>query len=442
MVERGSSGNGPEVHSGPDDLAFVDLPPRDRLRRSNTMPKKQDGGGIFGFLGNFRKSKPVEPGDYPRPGPHHDGDAPRHTDTEREDRHRRRREDRKQRPPKIETDVEGLTADAGGIAEAEDGDARRAERKARKAAKLAKLEAEHGAREAELRDGEERRARRREEKAKAREERENFAREEEEREEKRREEKRARRATRLAREEEDRRLREEEEGRAIEEEAAREAEAEAKVARRRERRRMKEEGIMVDGDDRNGYRSDRRRSHAPKSRDRNSGDEHIPDHRYRHSHRSVDESRSKRRRSTADDRHARRKSRHMDDVPYPAMVHGGKDKTSSWVNSQMTDPPEVIPLAETVMDVPGGDPHTNSLSSDEDMRRAIHRRKKQNKNEDFTDAELERRARRRESRRAEREAVRSSEGSGDHYDRYGADRYAHANGHSKMSSWFKKLTKF
>lgn len=424
------------MHSGPDDIAFVDMPPRDRLRRSNTMPKKPEGG-IFGFLGNFRKNKQSEPTDYARPRSHYDDGIRGYTDTEREDRHRRK--DRKRRSTRIDTNTEGFVTDAGAATEPDDAEARRAERKARKAAKLAQLEAEHETREAELREAEERRARRREEKARAREDREIRAREEEEREERLREERRARRAARLARKEEDRRLREEEGQRAADEETAREAEA--KAARRRERRRMREgDEMMVDEDDRNGYRFDRRRSHAPRSRDKYPGDEYTAESRRRHSHRSEDENRSKRRRSTADDRHSRRKSRYMGDIPYPAMVHGGKDKTSSWVNSQKTDPPEVVPLAETVIDVPGADPHTHSLSSDEEMRRAIHRRKKHNRHGDLAEADLERRARRRD-RRAEREAVRSSEGSGDLYDRYG-DKYAHTNGNSKMTSWFKKLTSF
>lgn len=433
MVEPGSSGHGPEVHSGPDDIAFVDMPRRDRLRRSNTMPKKAEGG-ILGFLGNLRKSKHLEPVDYARSRSLYDDGIRGYTDTEREDRYRRK--DRKRRSAKINADVEGFVTDAGAATEPEDAEARRAERKARKAARLAQHEAEHEAREAELREAEERRARRREEKARAREEREMRAREEEER---RREERRARKAARLAREEAERRLWEEEEQRAADEEAAREVEA--KSARRREKRRMREaDEMMVDEDDKNGgYRSDRRQSHAPMSRDK-YGDEYPTENRRRHSHRSGDENRSKRRRSTADDRHSRRKSRYMDDMPYPAMVHGGKDKTSSWVNSQKTDPPEVVPLAETVIDVPGADPHTHSLSSDEEMRRAIHRRKKHNRHGDLNEADHERRARRRE-RRAEREAVRSSEGSGDLYDRYG-DKYAHANGNSKMTSWFKKLTSF
>jgi hypothetical protein len=128
------------------------------------------------------------------------------------------------------------------------------------------------------------------------------------------------------------------------------------------------------------------------------------------------------------------------------MINGGKDKASSWVNSQMTDPPEAPPIVPTVVDLPAppADVHVNSLSSDEEARRRIRRRSRRYpKYHGYTDAEIEeRRARHREARRAEREAPRSSEGSGDG-DRYvidGRHRHAAANGVSaKRSSWFKNL---
>ena len=129
------------------------------------------------------------------------------------------------------------------------------------------------------------------------------------------------------------------------------------------------------------------------------------------------------------------------------MINGGKDKTSSWVNSQMTDPPEAPPIVPTVVDLPApaADAHVISLSSDEEARRAIHRRsRRHSKYHGHTDAEVEERStKRREARRTEREATKSSEDSGDG-DRYGVDgRHRHAavnGGSAKRSSWFKKLT--
>jgi hypothetical protein len=135
------------------------------------------------------------------------------------------------------------------------------------------------------------------------------------------------------------------------------------------------------------------------------------------------------------------------------MVDTGKDKTSSWVNSQITDPPEVPPIVPTVIDMPGmpGAPNEASLSSDEEAKREIRRQsRRRSKYGGAKYAEAgEKRARRREARRADREPIKSSEGSGDgdrdHRGRYGGrtyDRYAPAPTFTpaKRGSWFKKIT--
>lgn len=404
MVEPGSSGQGPEVHSGPDDMAFVDHAPKDRLKRSSTVPKKTEKpeqGGIMGFLGNLRKGRAAETKDHGS-RPHRDGEWRRATDTERGQR------DRKRRSTKIDTDGEGITTDAGPATEAEDVEGRKADRKTKRAAKL---DAEREARDAEAKEAEERRAKRKEsQRTKAREERERRAKEEEEREEKRREEKRTRRVSRHAREEE---------GRAAEEEAP----------RRREKRHGREAEETVDEDNRNGHKSDnRRRSHAAgeKSRDKHSGDEPRP----RRHQRSGDEDKPKRRQSTTEDRHHASRRGQAADTPYPATTNGNKnDKISSWVNSQMTDPPEAPPVVPTVIDDPAlaDEPNTHTLSSDEEARKERHRRSKRRSRHTNNPPDRHRK---------EKPPVRSSD------DSYEADRYGHANGNAKKTSWFKKFAPF
>lgn len=420
MVDAEQSPHGPEVFSGPDDLAFVEAPPRERHhRRSSNVPKKAESGGFRSLFGSLRKPSRPEPPERHRSRSYRDDDAKHMTDIEKEEARRIRHEERrKRRSMRPETDVEGFTTDAGppvgADTEPEDVEARRADREAKRSSRYA----------SDLRESEERRARRREE----RETREKRAREEEEREEeRRRQEKRARRAAR-----EERRAREEREAREAE------ARAEARAAERRERRRTREME-EVNGVSRHRSKSGRRRSYAPEraperySQDDNTGERH---HR---SHRSGDEGgRSKRRRSTA-----------RDPAQFYPVMSGGKDKTSSWVHSQATDPPEPPPIVATVVDVPQGVDAQNghSLSSDEEARREMRRlAKRRAKYPGLTDDEIaERRARRREARRAERDGIKSSSGSGD-YERergsraYDSRYYVPPASGTKRTSWFRRLT--
>lgn len=426
MVDADQLPHDPGVFSGQDDLAFVEPPPKERrVRRSNTTPKKSEGGGLLGLFGSLRRSTKVEPPERRRSRSYRDEEAKPMTDAEREAR-RARREERRRRSMRAETDVECFATDADPAGEActepKDAEARRAERRAKRSSRHAA--AAQMAVDAELREAEERRARRREAHEKrAREE-------EEEREERRREEKRARRAAR-----EERRAREEQEAREAE---AREAEAlaEAKAAERRERRRTRETE-EINGNSRHASRYRRHRSSAAEPiGDGYPPDEYVGERAKRHhrSYRSGEEGgRSRRRKSVAAD------------PDFRPVMSGGRDKTSSWVNSQATDPPEPPPIVPTVVDAPPGAENTHSLSSDEEARRRMRRlAHKRAKYPGLPDEEIDEiRARRRESRRAERAAIKSSSGSGDcERERNGRaydDRRAQPTGLKRMS-WFKKLT--
>ncbi|OJD22106.1 hypothetical protein ACJ73_06554, partial [Blastomyces percursus] len=428
MVEPGPS-NRPEVVSGPEDLAFVIDPPKERinLKRSNITATPKKSEGLLGLFGSFRKPA-APPPEYSRSRSYREENLRKSAEIDKEYVRRARRE--KLRSTRVETDGEGFTTDAAPTTEAEDAEARRVERRARRLSKYAEQEA----REAEEREAEERRAKRREaEKARIREARERRAREDEEREQRHHEEKRARRAARLLEEQQ-------------REEEIRQVEARCCA---RETEEFVEDGRRI--------RSERHRSYTDKPRDRYSHDEYATDHRRHRSHRSSDEATKSRRRKSAvlleEEHYTSRKghsSRRASNVPYPGIAGAGKDKMSSWLNSQLTDPPEAPPIVPTVIDVPAppGDPHVHSLSSEEEARRSARRKaRRHSKYNGVDNAEAaERRARRHELRHSVRGPLKSSEGSGDgdrYGDRYTSDYHRHssyANGAPKRSSWFKKIT--
>lgn len=426
---------GPDDFSGPEDLAFVGAPPRERrLKRTNTAPKKPEPGGLMGLIGSLRRT--ARPDIPERPTPerrksrsHRDDDARYMTEPERDEARRLRKEEKRRRSIRPNVDGDGFVTDAGppgafpADPEAEEAEARRAARRAKRASRQVDTEQ---LRDRELQEAEERRARRRErQRAREREMQERQLREEQEQQEqleKRREEKQARRAAREAR-------------RATEEQEAREAEAraEAKAAERRERRRLREadrqrEMEMYENEPRSKRYS---RIDDRTARDFYLGDQDV-DRSYRH--RSVDER----------DKSRRRKSRI---APEPPMMTGGrKDKISNWVDSQATDPPEPPPIVPTVLDVPpnsGEQANVHSMSSDEEARRELRRKSRRRaRYPGMTDEEID------EMRARKREGMKSSSGSGDYdrdrgarYDRY--DRYAPPpNTGGKMPNWFKKLTSF
>lgn len=436
MVDPYQAHPAPDVMSGPDDMAFVDAPPRERrLKRSNTAPpKKQESGGFMGLLDSLRKGTRQDRPERPemperrKSRSYRDEDGRYPPEMERDGARRSRREDRRRGSVRPDTDAEGFVTDAAGIAaggetEADEAEARRAARHARRGSRKAPSDS----RESEAREAEERRARRKE---RAREQR---AREEEEeerlREEDRlREEKRARRAAR-------------EERRAREEQAAREAEAaeaeaaaEARAAERRERRRMREEEMMA-------ARASRRREREQRIPDDVFPDEREVDRRGARSSRAFEEPTARRRKSKVAPEPTR------EPLMTGGLNRGGgaKDKISSWVYSQSDEPPEPPQIVPTLIDLPplaaddGG--NGNSLSSDEEARRALRRkaRRRAKYEEEIDDA----RSRHRGSRR---EGVKSSSGSGD-YERDrgmrsqpGSRQGAPPSSGPKKPSWFRKLT--
>lgn len=432
MVDADQARQAPEVVSGPEDLALVDAPPRERrLKRSSTAPKKQEGGGLMGLFGSLRKNTRPDMPDRRKSRSYRDEDAKGLTEPEREDARRARRDERRRRSVRPDTDGEELTTDAagaapGGEAEVEDPEARRAARRARRSSRQAPSDT----REMEAREAEERRARRKE-KERAREAREQRAREEEE--EHRREEKRARRAAR-------------EERRAREEQAAREAEvaAEAKAAERRERRRMREEGTAA--------KAKRRRSRVEEPPPEVYPDE--ADVEGRRGSRTAEDPFARRRKSRAVPAQERTRAPLMSGGINHSNTGGNKkDKISSWVYSQADEPPEPPPIMPTVIDMPpaaaaaaADAANAHSLSSDEEARRAVRRRaRRRAKYPDMPDEEIDDlRSRRRDGRR---DGVKSSSGSGD-YERDRGMR-SHGSRHgvpappssgAKKSSWFRKLT--
>lgn len=419
MIDVEQAHAAPDVMSGPDDMAFVDAPPRERrLKRSNTVPpKKQESTGIMGLLGLRKNTRPEMP-ERRKSRSYRDDDGTYALEMERDGARKLRREDRRRGSVRPDTDGEGFMTDAVGGAdgetEAEEAEARRAARHSRRGSRKAPSDA----RENDNREAEERRARRKERT------REQRAREEEE--ERLREEKRARRAAREAR-----RAREEQAAR----EAEAEAEAEARAAERRARRRMHEEEMMA-------ARGNRRREREQRIYDDVPPHERDLDRRGARSSRAYEESRARRRKSKVAPEPTR------EPLMTGGLQPGGgrEDKISSWVYSQADEPPEPPPIVPTFIDMPplttadGGNAH--SLSSDEEARRAVRRkarRRAKHSEEDVDDA----RSRYRTSRR---EGVKSSSGSGD----YERDRGMRSQPRSrqgappssgaKKPSWFRKLT--
>lgn len=411
--------------SGPDDLAFVEAPRERRVKRSNTLPKKQDTGGLMGLIGSLRRNTRPEMPDRRKSRSYRDEDVRYMTEPER-DEARRLRQERRRRSMKPDIDDEGFVTDGGPVrgildAEADEAEARRTAHRSHRTSRHAPSDRFRGD---EAKAAEERRARRRE-----RELYERQMREEEEREARRREERRARRAAREAQ-------------RAKEEQAAREAEAraEAKAAERRERRRQREAEMLENPAYNSGFWQ-----RPPRASER-SPEEYYLDHRHnveqrhRRSHRSIDEREKSRRRG----------SRTREPVRPPPMMSGARrDKTTSWVDSQAADPPEPPPIVPTVLDVPlpPGDQNAHSISSDEEARRALRRRaRRRARYPGLNDEEIEElRARRREARRSDR--AKSSSGSGDYERDRGMRSYdgrypavPPPTSGAKMSSWFKKLT--
>jgi hypothetical protein len=355
MVESPSHAD-PLVTSGPDDMAFVDHPPG--LKRSNTASKRSTG--IFGSFFGGARATPER--------------SRSHTLTDAEDLPIRTKDKSKRSSRAV--DGEGFTTDAPGETDA-DVEARRAERRA-------KRDARNQAEEADRMDREQRRKERREREKADLEARQRQARERERRdqeeEERRRDERRARRAAK--------------EARVAQEEAAALADADR---RREERRKLRAQLEAEQGVSRDITKEDRRKQYLTEEEDRRRRKEDRKS-------RDKDRDRSSRKKSSAlvEEYHESRSGSGRGTAP-PA------NKTSSWVNSQTDEPPDLPPVEGTILDPSGQKPRP---ADEDDHKRSSRRR---DKYAGMTDAEIEDyRARRKSSRRAE---GKSHSGGSDEQDR-------------------------
>ena len=360
MVDAGPT-DGLDVADGPDDLAFVTKPKG--LQRANTASRKPESkmGGLFGA---FRKSRrPSETLDRSKAIIEDDVTPRKRTATATDDSAKRARRDERRKSVKPDRAAEGYVyntepIDTGITTEAEDAEARREERRAKRAEEkqAAKL-----AREAELQAIEDRRSKRRKAERDA--------------EAKKQEERDARHAARRAKEDN------QDSRRAREEEAANKDLADEVLLKPRTKRRETTDSYPS----RSKHRSttDRRKSYL------DSNPQETPPES------SSRRPKSSRRKSTAppagegpvddyfDVRNATTKSsKTQDNDPY-----GGNDHTSSWVQSQISDPPAPPPVEPTILeadpdlgaggDRDGGGP-ADDLIADEEVRRK-NRKKRRSK---------------------------------------------------------------
>ena len=471
MVEAGPSTDGPDVVTGPDDLDFVEKPREPpRLKRSATTSTKNPPK-LMGLFGPFRNSRraseayvvPKSKGAY---GNDDGNERRKRTVSGGGDNAKRLRRDKREirRVDTRDLDVEGFATDAapngGASTEAEDAEARREERRTMRALRD---QAAKEAREADLKAAEDRRAKRREaeqaqaeaDRAKRRDARAKKDKEEDDREARRQADKRARRA---AREEMNAKI-----------EASRDGEA-----RGLDRQSRHRSDDPIGEPSTRPHRSDRRRSYMDKPTSvRSPGNETDRRHR-RTTHRTPTKETSRRKsappvedyfdpRNGADGLNA--EPLPAQNPPYMPHDNGTNDHTSTWVNSQIIEPPPPPPIEPSVIDptpvTNGGDGGVDDGDSfvEETPRRAPrHSSRRQSKYAGMGPDEVDERRRRRESRRVDKEAVRSSEGSGDG-DRYARRKSDYSGGYTeraggvktfdgrtangagaKRASWFKKIT--
>ena len=446
LVDAGPS-SGPDGATAPDDPAFVDVhqtrkPP---MRRSATMGVKRPSEGFMGLFGSFRKKdrerrasdEENERRERRRYTSGEDSGArrkrrsPGYGIIDEEAAKRARRESRRGHHSRRLSDTEGHTTDAAGNAGAsastdiEDAEARRAERRARRARResdrsgegeLTEVEKRTSRRRDKERDNEREREVHEARRAKAKEVRDRRLREEQDLENRRTEERRARRAARdaEAREAEARdaerraRRREREKERVAKEAASRTRESRPKSgheSRRYDKSAVRGSPAEDDRRARQDLRRSKRSSHiaaekpTPTRQRSHPIDDYFDSRNGQHSH-------SHRRRASDNSRSSGEKYASGEPSGRPYLT-GGKDKTSSWVQSVNTSPPLPPPIEGTVLD-----PLPGRQSGDERRQRSKH--------DDTTtadeDARRERRARRREGeRRRERgldRQIRSSDGSG------------------------------
>lgn len=360
-TKRSSTKPRSKTISGDEEVVMVDSPmamesdldrgfERPQLQRSNTS---KSGKSFFGsFFGTAVKT----PTERPR--------STQVTDNE-ETTPRNRSRTHSRRHSRVVSPADGFTTDAHG-----DTDADAARRRARRAAKDKAEEDEKQARDSR------RRERREREKAdlEARQQRaREQARKEREAEEQRREERRARRREKEAAER----------ARIAQEEA----EAEAAAERRKEERRRLREQLEAEAAINTLGKDDRRRTYA--------GEEEL--RRATKAERSSRPKPTSGRRSTAlmAEYHESRNGSGRGIKP-PA------DKTSSWIDSQHDEPPELPPVEGTVLDESGQRPRP--------VEDADPRRRRKDKYAGMTEEEI---ARHRAKRRERRIVEKSTSGGSD-----------------------------
>lgn len=416
MVEAGPSRDAPETTKFRDDLAFSTEKPRP-LQRSATSAKKPSSK-FMGLLGGFQKTRRLSDGYERSRGKAIDEEehlGRKRTVAGGNDATKRvRRDDRRmRRSERPDVTMAGLAIDdprpdEGVILEPNDDDARK-EDEARREARRAKR-ASKALSGKDVREPDDRRARRREadqaqedaHRAKVKELKEKKARKEEEQEASRQEEKLAKRAAK------DERL-------AKEDQASKEIgfDVTEKRSKHRDREPIDREAPLAESSSR-PRRSDRRRSHIDKPLSPTGDLERRP-----HRSRRPTGERSSRRKSTApvDDYFDPRNGAlgdpqptdpTTDPDPQEPYMHGANDPTSSWVKSQISEPPPPPPLEPSVLDpapVLGEAPDDDAAEDEARRMRRRERRQSKYRNNDGEEGDGERRRRRRE--------VRSSEGSGD-----------------------------
>ncbi|MCJ1388590.1 hypothetical protein MMC18_001437 [Xylographa bjoerkii] len=446
MVEAGPSTDGPEVVTGPDDIAFVEKtrePPQ--LKRSATSAKKSDGlKGLFGVFGKTRRASDTAERPKTKAIYADDEGNPRRKRTVAggdEDAKRPRRDDRKsRRSTRPDNEIDGVFAtdaapNGGASTEADDAEARR---EARRAKRAEKEQAERAARRAELKELEEKKARRQlsdkaateARKAKIRDMREKKAREDEDRED--------RKQAKAPRDKGEEGVLEELD------EAPRDLDPQPTERRSKHRSRNAEDSTSRP-------RSDRRRSHLDGPLPTRTADEEA-DRRARR------EDRRSRRPPTEKPSNTRRKSAPVQDYfdprnasrgtpaggdPY-LTTNGANDHTSSWVNSQIIEPPPPPPIEPTVIEPPPVLGEGVGLEDDDDDEIRRSKRKSSRRRSKYLDAAVEE-VDDKKRRRERREKELSSEGSaGDHYARrrsdYASPRAVNNEAAGKRASWFKKIT--
>ena len=232
---------------------------------------------------------------------------------------------------------------------------------------------------------------------------------------------------------------------------------------------------MVDERSPRPRKTERRRSHIDKPVPRYDADEEA-DRRVRREARNTREGLNRRKSAPPvedyfDPRNGSRGVRPNDVVPdvpvynapAPLPTHtdpylnGANDHTSSWINSQIIEPPAFPPVEPTVIEPAPtgiGRKHDELDDDDQDVRREVRRAHRHSKYASVTPDGGDGHRRRKDSRRAERDGIRSSEGSeGDRYTRRKSDYAGYENGGpvrtfdgrlasagpAKRGSWFKKF---